>query len=63
MVRDVTVTENAAAAGTIGRRRSPPAASSSTEVLVGDAEQRDFAQGVAFALAFLFYLVLRSCSG
>ena len=30
-----------------------------TEVLVGDAEQRDFAQGMAFALAFLFYLVLR----
>ena len=27
-----------------------------TEVLVGDADQRAFAQGMAFALAFLFYL-------
>ena len=55
VVRDVTVTENSAAAGT--SVESITAGSElDTEVLVGDAEQRDFALGVAFALAFLFYL-------
>jgi len=55
VVRDTTLAQNASAAGT-----SVAAITSGselkTDVLVGNAEQRNFAQGMAFALAFLFYL-------
>ena len=55
VVRDTVLAENASAAGTsvddltVGTTLA-------TDVLVGNADQRAFAQGMAFALAFLFYL-------
>ena len=55
VVRDQTLDANAGAAGTsveVLTRGSVLA----TQVLVGDPEQRSFADGMAFALAFLFYL-------
>lgn len=55
VVRDTTLTENAAAAGTSVATLTAGSQLTS-DVLEGDAEQRDFAQGVAFALAFLFYV-------
>ena len=55
VVRDTTLTENAAAAGTSVATLTAGSELTS-DVLEGDAEQRDFAQGVAFALAFLFYV-------
>jgi ABC-2 type transport system permease protein len=55
VVRDTTVASNAAAAGTTADAMTR-GAQLGTEVLEGDAEQRDFANGMAFALAFLFYL-------
>ncbi len=55
VVRDATLTENAAAAGTSVATLTAGSQLTS-DVLEGDAEQRDFAQGVAFALAFLFYV-------
>jgi len=55
VVRDTTLAANAAAAGT--SVDSLTAGSELTsDVLDGDADQRDFAQGIAFALAFLFYV-------
>ena len=55
VVRDTTLTENAEAAGTTVAAMTR-GSELTTDVLVGDADQRDFAQGMAFALAFLFYL-------
>ena len=55
VVRDTTLTENAEAAGTTVAAMTR-GSQLTTDVLVGDADQRDFAQGMAFALAFLFYL-------
>ncbi len=55
VVRDTTLTENAAEAGTSVATLTAGSELTS-DVLEGDAEQRDFAQGVAFALAFLFYV-------
>jgi len=55
VVRDATLAENAAAAGT-SVDAITRGSELTTDVLVGDAEQQDFAQGMAFALAFLFYL-------
>jgi ABC-2 type transport system permease protein len=55
VVRDATLAENAQAAGTTVAAITR-GSEVTTEVLVGDADQRDFAQGMAFALAFLFYL-------
>ncbi|HET6968061.1 MAG TPA: ABC transporter permease [Ornithinibacter sp.] len=55
VVRDAVLAENASAAGT-SVEAITAGAELSTDVLIGDAEQRDFAQGMAFALAFLFYL-------
>lgn len=55
VVRDVTLAANAEAAGTSVDAMTS-GATLTTDVLRGDAEQRDFAQGMAFALAFLFYL-------
>jgi ABC-2 type transport system permease protein len=55
VVRETTLAENAEAAGTTVTAMTQ-GTELSTQVLVGDAEQRDFAQGMAFALAFLFYL-------
>ena len=55
VVRDTTLTENAEAAGaTVGRDER--GSELTTDVLEGDADQRDFAKGMAFALAFLFYV-------
>ena len=54
-VRDAVLTQNADRAGT-----SVAALTAGTtlesDVLVGDADQRGFAQGMAFALAVLFYM-------
>jgi ABC-2 type transport system permease protein len=55
VVRDTTLTENASAAGTSVATLTAGSQLTS-DVLEGNAEQRDFAQGVAFALAFLFYV-------
>ena len=55
VVRDTTLAENAQAAGTTVTAITN-GAELTTDVLVGDADQRDFAKGMAFALAFLFYL-------
>jgi ABC-2 type transport system permease protein len=55
VVRDTTLAANAEAAGTTAEAVTR-GTQLSTDVLVGDAEQSDFAQGMAFALAFLFYL-------
>ena len=55
VVRDTTLTENASAAGTSVATLTAGSQLTS-DVLEGDADQRDFAQGVAFALAFLFYV-------
>lgn len=55
VVRDTTLSENASAAGTSVATLTAGSQLTS-DVLEGDAEQRDFAQGVAFALAFLFYV-------
>ena len=55
VVRDSTLAENAEAAGTTVAAMTR-GSELTTDVLVGDAEQRDFAKGMAFALAFLFYL-------
>ncbi len=55
IVRDTTLAQNASAAGT-SLATLTAGAELTTDVLVGDADQRDFAQGMAFALAFLFYL-------
>ena len=55
VVRDATLAENATAAGT-SVETIARGSELTTDVLVGDAEQQDFAQGMAFALAFLFYL-------
>ena len=55
VVRDAMLTENASAAGT-SVEEVTAGSQLTTDVLVGDAEQGDFAQGMAFALAFLFYL-------
>ena len=55
VVRETVLAENATAAGTsLGTLTQGSELTS--DVLVGDADQQDFAQGVAFALAFLFYL-------
>ena len=55
VVRDAVLTQNADRAGT-----SVAALTAGTtlesDVLVGDADQRGFAQGMAFALAVLFYM-------
>ena len=55
VVRDTVLTENASAAGTSVNELTA-GSQLGTDMLVGDADQRDFAQGMAFALAFLFYL-------
>ena len=47
--------ENASAAGTSVQSLTAGTVLTS-DVLIGDAEQRDFAQAMGFALAFLFYL-------
>jgi ABC-2 type transport system permease protein len=55
VVRDTMLTRNADAEGT-SVDKLMAGSQLGTDVLEGDAEQRDFAQGMAFALAFLFYL-------
>ena len=55
VVRDITLAENASAAGTSVSALTA-GSELTTDVLVGNAQQRDFAQGMSFALAFLFYL-------
>jgi ABC-2 type transport system permease protein len=55
VVRETMLTQNASAAGTSVNELTA-GSQLVTDVLVGDADQRDFAQGMAFALAFLFYL-------
>jgi ABC-2 type transport system permease protein len=55
VVRDATLAQNATAAGT-SVEAITRGSELSTDVLVGNAERQDFAQGMAFALAFLFYL-------
>ena len=55
VVRDTMLAENASAAGTSVEALTAGTVLTS-DVLIGDAEQRDFAQAMAFALAFLFYL-------
>lgn len=55
VVRDTTLRENATTAGTTVAAMTAGSRLTS-DVLGGDAEQRDFAKGMAFALAFLFYL-------
>jgi ABC-2 type transport system permease protein len=55
VVRDTVLAQNAAAAGTSVSSLTAGTALAS-DVLVGDAGQRAFAQGMAFALAVLFYL-------
>ena len=55
VVREETLAANARAAGTTVEVLTRGSVLG-TEVLVGDPEQRGFADGMAFALAFLFYL-------
>lgn len=55
VVRDTVLAENASAAGTSVADLTA-GTTLATDVLVGNADQRAFAQGMAFALAFLFYL-------
>ena len=55
VVRDTVLAENATAAGTSVVDLTTGTTLES-DVLVGNADQRAFAQGMAFALAFLFYL-------
>ena len=55
VVRDTMLAENASAAGTSVQSLTAGTVLTS-DVLIGDAEQRDFAQAMGFALAFLFYL-------
>jgi ABC-2 type transport system permease protein len=55
VVRDTMLAENASAAGTSVQALTAGTVLTS-DVLIGDAEQRDFAQAMGFALAFLFYL-------
>ena len=55
VVRDETLEANAQAAGTTVEALTRGSVLG-TDVLVGDPEQQDFADGMAFALAFLFYL-------
>jgi ABC-2 type transport system permease protein len=55
VVRETTLSTNAAAAGT-SVEAITAGSELTSDVLEGDADQRDFAQGVAFALAFLFYV-------
>ena len=55
VVREETLEANAQTAGTTVEVLARGTVLG-TEVLVGDPEQRDFAAGMGFALAFLFYL-------
>ncbi len=55
VVRDTTLASNAEEAGTTAAALTRGSVLR-TQVLVGDAEQRGFAKGMSFALAFLFYL-------
>jgi ABC-2 type transport system permease protein len=55
VVRDTVLAENASAAGTSVADLTAGTTVES-DVLVGNADQRAFAQGMAFALAFLFYI-------
>ena len=55
VVRDAVLTQNADRAGTSVAALTAGTTLAS-DVLVGDADQRGFAQGVAFALAVLFYM-------
>ncbi len=55
VIRDATLTSNAEDAGT-SLTELQQGSSVDTELLDGDAERKDFARGMGFALAFLFYL-------